>query len=155
MLSMEVKELIKPAVTISEEANFADALKAMINGQTNTLLVIDEEGTLVGEVSVADLLDAIVPEFLDGDSIATKFSDEAMFAQAVKEAELRLVSEFMSADFNAVEVTDNLMTVATTAIANKRARIPVVDQDNHPIGIISRQGLKHIIAKFLGLSDIK
>ena len=92
---------------------------------------------------------------LDGDSIAKKFSDEAMFAEAVKAAEFRPVSEFMSADFNSVELTDNLMSVATTAIANKRARIPVVDQDNHPIGIISRQGLKHIIAKFLGLPDIR
>ena len=152
---MEVKELIKPAVTVTEEASFAEALKAMINGQTNTLLVVDEEGVLVGEVSVADLLDAIVPEYLDGDSIAQKFSDEAMFAEAVKAAEFRPVSEFMSADFNSVELTDNLMSVATTAIANKRARIPVVDQDNHPIGIISRQGLKHIIAKFLGLPGIR
>jgi len=151
---MEVKELVKPAVTINEDSTFSDALKAMINGQTNTLLVVDEEGVLVGEVSVADLLDAIVPEYLDGDTIATKFSDETMFEQAVKDAELRLVSEFMSADFNSVELSDNLMTVATTAIANKRARIPVVDQDNRPIGIISRQGLKHIIAKYLGLSNI-
>ena len=152
---MEVKELIKPAVTVTEDASFSEALKAMINGQTNTLLVVDGDGSLVGEVSVADLLDAIVPEYLDGDSIAKKFSDEAMFAEAVKAAEFRPVSEFMSADFNSVELTDNLMSVATTAIANKRARIPVVDQDNHPIGIISRQGLKHIIAKFLGLPDIR
>ncbi len=148
---MEVKELIKPAVCVSEDATFSEALKAMINGQTNTLLVIDEEGCLVGEVSVADLLDAIVPEYMDGDVIATKFADEAMFEQAVRDAEMRLVNEFMSADFNSLELEDNLMAVATTAIANKRARIPVVDADNRPIGIISRQGLKHIIANYLGI----
>jgi len=154
-INMEVKDFIKPAVTVSEDSSFKEALTAMINGQTNTLLVVDEEGVLVGEVSVADLLDAIVPEYLDGDTIATKFADEAMFIEAVRDAEMRPVGEFMSTDFNTLEITDNLMTVATLAIANKRARLPVVDADNHPIGIISRQGLKHIIANYLGIKDKK
>lgn len=150
---MEVKEIVKNAVTINEEATFTEALTAMIHGQTNTLLVVNDDGILVGEISVADLLDAIVPEYLDGDSIAANFATEEMFEQAVRDAQTRLVNEFMSNDFNSVELTDNLMTVATTAIANKRARIPVVDPDNRPIGIISRQGLKHIIANFLGIKD--
>lgn len=150
---MEVKDIVKEAVTISEDATFREALLAMINGQTNTLLVVNEEGELSGEVTVADLLDAIVPEYLDGDSIAANFATEEMFAEAVKNAENRPVSMFMSSDFSTVEMDDGLMAVAATAIANQRARIPVVDKDNHPVGIISRQGLKHIIAKFLGIKE--
>ncbi len=153
MTPMEVKDIVKEAVTISEDATFREALLAMINGQTNTLLVVNEEGELSGEVTVADLLDAIVPEYLDGDSIAANFATEEMFAEAVKNAENRPVSMFMSSDFSTVEMDDGLMAVAATAIANQRARIPVVDKDNHPVGIISRQGLKHIIAKFLGIKE--
>lgn len=150
---MEVKDIIKDAVTISEEASFREALDAMINGKTNTLLVVDDNGTLVGEVTVADLLDAIVPEYLDGDSIAANFATEEMFEEAVKDAEEQQVKYFMSTDFNAVDLEDGLMTVAATAIAHQRARIPVVDQNNNPIGIISRQGLKHILAEFLDIKD--
>jgi len=150
---MEVKDIIKDAVTISEEASFKEALDAMINGKTNTLLVVDDNGTLVGEVTVADLLDAIVPEYLDGDSIAANFATEEMFEEAVKDAEEQQVKYFMSTDFNAVDLEDGLMTVAATAIAHQRARIPVVDQNNNPIGIISRQGLKHILAEFLDIKD--
>lgn len=150
---MEVRDIVKEAVTISEDTTFREALLAMINGKTNTLLVVNDEGELTGEVTVADLLDAIVPEYLDGDSIAANFATEEMFAEAVKEAESRPVSLFMSSDFNAVEMNDGLMAVAATAIANQRARIPVIDKENHPVGIISRQGLKHIIAKFLGIKD--
>ena len=150
---MEVKDIVKDAVVVSEETTFRDALAAMLNGKTNTLLVADEEGKLSGEVTVADLFDAIVPDYLDGDAIAANFATEEMFAEAVKNAEGQEVRFFMSQDYNAVELDDGLMTVATTAIAHQRARIPVVDKENRPVGIISRQGLKHILAKFLGIEN--
>lgn len=144
---------MKPAISISEEASFKEALKAMVDQKTNTLLVVDDTGSLVGEVTVADLMDAIVPEYLDGDNIAANFATEEMFEKAVRDAAEQQVKFFMSHDFSVVEVDDGLMTIAATAIAHQRARIPVVDKDGHPVGIISRQGLKHIIAKFLGIDD--
>lgn len=150
---MEVKDIMKPAISISEEASFKEALKAMVDQKTNTLLVVDDTGSLVGEVTVADLMDAIVPEYLDGDNIAANFATEEMFEKAVRDAAEQQVKFFMSHDFSVVEVDDGLMTIAATAIAHQRARIPVVDKDGHPVGIISRQGLKHIIAKFLGIDD--
>jgi len=150
---MEVKDITKEAVTVSEEASFSEALQTMIEKKTNTLLVIDQEGRLTGEINVTDLLDAIVPEYLDGDSIASHFATEEMFEEAVKDTAEKQVQYFMSQDYSAVELSDGLMSVAATAIGHKRARIPVVDGDNRPIGIISRQGLKHIIAKFLDVND--
>lgn len=153
--SMEVKDILKEAVTISEEATLHEATSAMIHGKTNTLLVVDSEGKLTGEVSVVDLLDAVVPEDLDGDSVAEHFADEKMFEVAVKNAEDKEVQFFMTYDFSAVGVHDNLITVASTAIAHQRARIPVVDEEDRPVGIISRQGLKHIIADILGIKDSK
>ena len=150
---MNVSDITKEAVVISEEASFKEALEKMVQEQTNTLLVIDESGALTGEVSVSDLLDAIVPEYLDGDSIAAKFATEEMFEEAVTDTAEKTVSLFMSTDYDAVKATDGLMTIAATAIAHQRARIPVVDSDNRPVGIISRQGLKHILAKYLGIKD--
>lgn len=150
---MEVKDIIKPAVTIGEDASFKEALSTMIAQKTNTLLVVDEEGILVGEVTVADLMDAIVPEYLDGDNIAANFATEDMFKEAVLDTAEQQVKFFMSHDFSVVELEDGLMAVAATAIAHQRARIPVVDKDNRPVGIVSRQGLKHIVAQFLGIED--
>ena len=152
-MDMEVKDIVKEAVIIGQDASFKEAVSKMISEQTNTLLVTDEEGKLVGEVSVSDLLDAIVPEYLDGDNIAAHFATEEMFEEAVKDATEQQVEFFMNHDFSAVEMTDGLMTVAATAIGHQRARIPVVDSEGRPIGIISRQGLKHIIAKTLGIKD--
>lgn len=150
---MELKDITKEAVLISQDASFRDAIETMIKRQTNSLLVVGEDGILVGEVGVSDLLDAIVPEYLDGDSIAATFATEQMFEDAVKAAADRPVSEFMAVDSEPVGVTDGLMAVAASAIAQRRARIPVVDADNRPIGIISRRGLKHILAQSLGIKD--
>lgn len=150
---MEVKDIVKPATLIGEEASLKDALALMISDKTNTLLVIDADGKLSGEVTVADLLDAIVPEYLDGDSIAAHFASEEMFEEAVTTAQDKLVQFFMSQDYSPVEMTDGLMSIAATAIGNQRARIPVIDTDGRPVGIISRQGLKHILAKFLNIKD--
>lgn len=145
---MDIKAIVKDAVVISEAASFREALAAMENNHTNTLLVVDEEGQLSGEVTVADLLDAIVPDTLDGDEIMNTLSSDAGLKGAIKDALEKPVSDFMSLDYTALHLSDNMMTVMANAMTHGRARIPVVDSDDRPIGIISRQGLKHIIKKF-------
>lgn len=150
---MKVQDITKEAVIISEEASFTEALEKMVSEKTNTLLVVDGEGKLSGEVNVTDLLDAIVPEYLDGDSIAANFATEEMFEEAVKDTAEKQVQFFMGRDFVAVDLNDGLMAVAATAIANQKARIPVIDAENRPVGIISRRGLKHILAQFIGIED--
>lgn len=150
---MELQEIIKDVPVITETNTLREAVSIMIEKQTNSLLVADDDGILSGEVSVVDLMDAIVPEYLDGDSVAAHFATEEMFEKAVQEAATKEVREFMTTEIDPINVDDGLMAVAATAIAHQRARIPVVDQDNRPIGIISRQGLKRIIASFLNITD--
>ena len=150
---MEVKDIVKEAVIIGENASFKDALSMMIHKQTNSILVTNSDGILVGEVSVSDLMDAIMPDYLNGDSIAANFATEEMFEEAVRDAADKKVHDFMSSDVQSVHMDDGLMAVAAVAIAQQKARIPVVDVDNRPVGIISRRGLKHLIAQFLNITD--
>lgn len=149
---MELKDIVKEAVVIGESATFREALSAMIREQTNTLLVTDSDGMLAGEVGVSDLMDAVMPEYLDGDSIAANFATEEMFEEAVRNAADTSVSDFMSSDIEAVRIDDGLMAVAATAIAHQKARIPVVDAENRPIGIVSRRGLKQLLANSLNIA---
>lgn len=150
---MEIRDLTKEAVLISEDSTFQDALALMVKKQTNSLLVIDEDGILSGEVTVSDLLDAIVPLNLDGDSIQEKLGTEEAFGTAVRDAEEIQVRDFMTVDIQAVHVDDSLINIAGIAIAHKTAHIPIVDHDNRPIGVISRRGLKHILAQYIGIKD--
>lgn len=148
---MEVQNIIKEAVTIPEDASFKNAIELMIERQTNSLLVVNEAGILVGEISVTDLLDAIVPEYLDGDSIAAHFASADMFCEAVTDNAEHQVKFFMDTSTEPVRDTEGIMAIAASAIAHKRARIPVINAENKPVGIISRRGLKHIIADALNI----
>lgn len=146
---MKLKEVTKEAFVISENASFGEALDMMLNNYTNTLLVVDEEGKLAGEVSVSDLFDAIIPMTMEPDQVIGHIKNEPGFIETVKEARETPVFDFMSSDYTVVHPDDTIMDVAAVAIAHQQARIPVVDHDNRPVGIISRQGLKQILGKFM------
>ncbi len=146
---MQLKDITKPAFVISENASFEEALSMMLNNHTNTLLVINDEGELSGEVGVSDLFDGIIPLSFDGDQALAHLESEEVFQQTVKESKETPVFEFMNSDYTVVHPDDSIMDVASVAITHQRARIPVVDHDNHPVGIISRQGLKQILGKYL------
>jgi len=146
---MELKDIIKEATVVSENGTFDEALSLMLTNHTNTLLVTNEEGVLSGEVSVSDLFDGIIPLSFDGDQALAHLQSEDIFAQTVKEAKETPVFEFMNSDYTTVHPDDSIMDVASIAITHQRARIPVVDHDNRPVGIISRQGLKQILGRYL------
>ncbi len=150
---MDIRKLAKEAVIVSESTTFREAIEIMVKKQTNSILVVDEFGTLSGEVKVSELLDAIVPENLDGDMVEDMLGTEEKFAEAVKNAENKSVKDFMMHEIQSVHVDDELITIAGTAIAHDTAHIPIVDRENKPIGIISRRGIKHILAKYLNIKD--
>jgi len=146
---MELKDITKEAVIISENGTFGEALDLMLNKHTNTLLVANDDGVLVGEVSVSDLFEGMIPLAEDGDAALAHFQSEENFKQAVHAAKEKPVFEFMSADFHAITPGDDLVSIAAIAVGHNRARMPIVDHENHPIGMVSRQGLKQILGKYL------
>jgi CBS domain-containing protein len=150
---MKLADITKPAVTVHESVTFREVVEKMITEQTNSVLVVDDAGVLVGEISVSDLMDAIVPAYLDGDSIAAHFATEEMFAEAIQDARDMPAKDFMNTNVVSIKATDGLMSVAATAIAEGKARIPVVDDTNMPVGMVSRRGLKHLIAHYLDIKD--
>ncbi|MEY3783875.1 MAG: hypothetical protein RLZZ230_197 [Candidatus Parcubacteria bacterium] len=152
---MQVKDIVKPAVIISETDTFASALTAMMTQQTNTLLVVNKHRVLVGEVTVTDLLEAVIPDTLSGVEVTAHFIDDEAFIASIEVVKDLPVAEFMSKDFTALTLKDNLTSIIASAITNVRARIPVVDDDQHPIGIISRQGLKQILNNFMKAVETK
>lgn len=145
---MDIKEVTKEAAIVQDTATFAEALDAMDNHKTNTLLVVDGDSRLVGEVTMTDMLSAIIPESLNGDQVMNRLSSDDGLRSAIKAALEKPISDFMSVDFTALEMNDNMLSVIANAIANNRSSIPVVDPDNRPVGIVSRRGLKQIIRTF-------
>lgn len=150
---MDIKSISKEPAIISEEATFSEALDRMLIEHTNTLLVTNSEGILTGEVSVSDLFDAVVPPTYNGDEATTLLNEESEFKTAVQAASDNLVQDFMNSDFRSVTPDTTFIEVASVAIAEGKARMPVVDHEGRPIGMISRQGLKKILGTFMHEKD--
>lgn len=146
---MELKDITKEAVVVGYETTLEEAVNRMLKSQANVLLVTDEDGILVGEVTISDLFDGAIPLSTNGDDAMKHFESETAFKEALRAAKDNSVSDFMSSDFSTVYPSDTIMDVAATAIAQQRAQIPVVDHDNRPLGIISRRELKQILAEYL------
>jgi len=150
---MELKDITKEAAIITLDGTLEEAVRKMINERANALIAVDENGEFAGEVNVSDLFEAVVPEHLDGDAVLEHFYNEEKFIEAIKDSASKPVSEFVSRNTEPVLVTDSLIEVAASAIAHQHSRIPVVDHDNRPIGVISRSGLKRVLAKFLDIEE--
>lgn len=153
MATVTLESIMRPASIIDDQASVREALERMNKEKANELLVVDEDGILVGEVSVSDLLGAAVPTELDGDDAMAHLMDEEAFSNAIKEAADRPVTDCMSSSVESIRMDARLIDVAATAISMGQARIPVVDNDDRPVGIISRQGLRHILSVFMDAKE--
>ena len=148
---IKVKDIMMDPILIQEDSTFFDALKLMMERKVNTLLVVDSEGVLVGEVSVVNLLEAIVPDFVEEDTIAAHYMSQATFEQEIEEAKDVPVSKFVNKNRESVEENASLMEVAVVAMDMSQARVPVVNKDKKPVGVVTRRGLKKIVAAHLGI----
>ena len=80
---MEIKDIMRKPVLISDEETFLSALKKLICEKTNSALVVDKEGKLVGEVNVLQLLKEVIPDYLEGREIAAHFATLNIFHEDV------------------------------------------------------------------------
>lgn len=61
----QIGDWMKPKViSIQSDANVKDAAQLMVENKVGTLPVLDEEGKLVGELSIADVVDLLLPDFV-------------------------------------------------------------------------------------------
>ncbi len=150
-----MKDIMIHCTLVKNTATFDDVINVMISENTNSVLVIDDEGKMVGEVNVVELLKAVVPDYTEEDTIAAHFTTEEIFHEEIARTKNMPVTDFMVTDKTTVTENASLMEVAVIAIERGQARIPVVDEDNKPLGAITRRGLKKIMAQHLDITISK
>jgi len=146
--------MIKPTL-IGIDSTFIEVLTKMICAHTNSLLVVNNRGVLVGRVQSLNLLWHIKPDYIDDKvtALTAHFIDEESFQESCIKAKDDPLDKFMEKDPKTVKVNTSLMEAAMIAMEDKHARIPVVDDAKKPIGILTRTELKKIMASYLGIDD--
>lgn len=119
-----------PAVTINLAAPLSDALALMREHDVRRLPVVVDTGELRGMITLGDIRGA--------DIMRVAGLDPLDIAQALRRVK---VYEVMTQDPLAITPETGLREAAMIMIENKFGGLPVVDDQNHVIGIITESDL--------------
>lgn len=108
-----------PVATVSPDATVREAIERLAGIHVACLLVVDDEGGLVGVFSDRDALDKVALEY---DSVQD-----------------RPVSEFMTPNPVYVYETDASASALCVMAVNRHRHVPILDLDEKVVGIISPQ----------------
>src|SRR5581483_2338105 len=143
MSVMKVGDVMtRQVVTIGPNATFKDAVEQIVETGVNGLPVVDDNGVLVGVVTEADLMTkhafgfkhhralALVAAFLQGHN-----------PRWLRKAESTTVSELMTTTPATARETEPIAAAARRMLDVDVKQLPVIDEAEHVIGIVSRHDL--------------
>ncbi len=148
-----IKDVMREPTIVESGMAFRDVIKKMIIEKTNSLVVVDADGVAIGMVNPKSLIKHVVPDYLENDSIAAHFATESIFREEAAKVADVAIEDFMQKDISTVKADDTLMQAAVVALESGQVRIPVVDENNKPIGLLTRTELKNVIGAFLDIEE--
>ena len=119
--------------TVGEEATLLEAASLMAQIGVRHLPVIDDSGVLTGMLSDRDLRSAL------GD-LSEALRDNSKWGES-------RVVDVMTPDPLRAELDTTVAEVATMLADERIGAVPVVDEADHPVGIVSYVDLIHFLAK--------
>lgn len=139
-------------LTIPKEATLKNAVKKMIEGKTNGLVVIDNERKVVGILSSGDIARCVVPDYLEEkDQHLAAFESADVFVGRVKDVADMPITKCMTDKVHTVKSEDTLMEATVILSEYGIRQLPVVDDKGVLIGYVNRTDIKKAIAEVLGV----
>ena len=143
---MKIKDIMtKEVVTVSTADSVEQCAKLLQEYNISGLPVLDEAGKVAGIVTEGDLIRRAsrvkAPGYLEilGGLIylgsPKKFVDELQRAMSLEAGQL------MSKNVISVKPEDDVEKAATLMVEKKISRLPVIDEQGHLVGIISRRDI--------------
>lgn len=159
---------ISAYTTIEESRTVADAvtaLKASFTALTATrqlmetghrsVLVMDKSGSLLGMLTIHDLLGLILPRYLSSPKPSTADAIQysplfwtGMFTAGAKDIRSLSISEVMSPSPASIDCGASLMEAAFLMVSENQRRL-IVTEKKIPVGVIREQDLFFEMEKFL------
>lgn len=149
---INISEVMRAPHLIKDSSTFFEVLTEMVRQKTNSLIVTDSEGKVVGEVSVLNLLKQIVPHYISDESeIMGHFVTEDVFREDIEKAKNAPVTNFMVENPPIITLKDTLVEATVLAMSSERSRVVVVDEAHKPIGVLTRTEIKQAIGKYFDI----
>lgn len=135
--------------TITPQTTLKEAIRAMMNYKTNGLVVVDGHKHVVGILSSWDIIQHVVPDYLEHDKHLAAFEAGDVFAGRIEEVKNNPVETFMTKQVRTVTPDDLLIEVVTMLSQFHIRQMPVVDENGCMCGYINRTDVKRAIADIL------
>lgn len=133
--------MVDGVVTVAPEASIREVLALFVQHRIGGIPVVGQDGELMGIISDGDILKQIRkkdPVMVDLLTSFTVLEDRSDLGDKVQTLLERKVREVMTARVHTVMPDTPLTEVAAMMTDRKIKRIPVVDEKNRLLGIISR-----------------
>ncbi|OGY78621.1 MAG: hypothetical protein A3B74_04545 [Candidatus Kerfeldbacteria bacterium RIFCSPHIGHO2_02_FULL_42_14] len=149
-----VEEFMSTKVTtLHEDATIADAIQKMLRHKTNGLVIVDKNKKVVGILSSWDIIEYVVPDYLEEDKHLATFESGKMFEKRVRDIANHSIAECMTSRVHTIKPDHTLIEAATLLSEFHIRQLPVVDQDGILIGYINRTDIKRAMGEVLGLTE--
>jgi len=139
--------MVSPVVSVPLGATLDEVARLMVERRIGSVLVVDEEGRLVGIVTETDFLKerGIPFSTYRAPMLMGRYLDGAGLERILEEARTTRVEEIMTAPVHAVGSEEPLARVLERMLTYDINHVPVVDREGRPIGIISRFDLLKLL----------
>ncbi|MDO8707077.1 HPP family protein [Pseudomonas sp.] len=133
-------DAILPTATVKEAVTlFKCGFRGEGRKGVNALMVMDENGKLVGLITMSHILKAIMPFYMEMAHLS-EFAWEGLFERMCHKIENRLVSDFMEKKVITVDPDANIFEISELMLKSRVRRLPIVEKDK-VIGIVYRKEL--------------
>jgi len=150
----KVKDIMEPIIdTVSPDTTVKEAIMQMrvatrkpgVYG-VKGILVLDTDGRVTGMLAVKDILSSILPKYMLKQTEVETFSWPGMLEHMANKVSEKTVGEIMSTDITTVSPEATLMECAVLVLKHNLWRLPVVNPDNRPVGMLYLRDLHYAIA---------
>ncbi|PIZ76317.1 hypothetical protein COY05_01600 [Candidatus Peregrinibacteria bacterium CG_4_10_14_0_2_um_filter_38_24] len=137
------------AITLNKDSTFRDAVELMLKKHTNGIVIIDNENKVAGILSSWDLIQYLVPDYLEEDKHLASFETGDTFSTRIDELENDSIMNFASKKVHTIKKTHSIMEAAALLSEFHIRQLPVVDDENKLIGYLNRTDVKKAIGDVL------
>jgi len=140
-------DYLKPDDTLREAVNL---LRTATRGEQKVgvmgLPVLDEKGTLIGMLSMTDILKAVYPSYMSMMNLG-EFAWDGMLESLARQAGGKKVKDLMTSPVVTVHEDDPLMECVDHLLKNNVRRMPVLDKEGKVVGMIYLKDIFFAVTK--------
>lgn len=147
---LTARDLMTPEViTAFQGDRIIDAIRKLDDFAVSALPVIDEEQRVVGIVSLFDILDVTreVHADLSALSLVTAETRKFMIKLLVEQEDNTKIEDVMTTPVTTIHENTNIVVAARQMVHDGYRHLPVVDDDERVVGMVSSTDFVRVVAE--------